>query len=446
MKKILVLGAGRTSTFLIKYFLENSEKENWFVTVADVLLQNSEDKVGLHPRGKAIQLDIYNDSQRYEAVSEADVVVSFLLPEMHIIAAKECLKCNTHLVTASYVSGEMAELNNEAKKKNLIFLNEMGLDPGIDHMDTARLIKKVKQKGGKITSLKSYCGGLVSPESDNNPWGYKFSWSPVSVVLAGQSGSKFLNNSSEKSLSYKEVFGETESVNIPGIGLYEAYPNRDSIPYLKIFDLEGVVNYYRATLRKPGFASAWNALIKIGFTDNSYKITNSGSMTYEDVIRLLLPSANGKSIDVHLAEFLHEKDESEVIRKLLWLGITGKDLINLKDATPAQILLSLLEKKWELKSEDKDMVILQTEVEFLMGNRKKKIISTMLYKGKDNIHTAMTYTASLPAAIGAKLIVQNKINEPGIIIPVSPDIYEPALKELEEYGIKFSEAESDLPD
>ncbi len=446
MKKILVLGAGRTSTFLIRFLLDNSIKENWLVTVGDFILKNAEDKIAGHPNGKAIQMDIYNDEQRHNAISQADVVVSYLLPHMHIVVANECLKCKTHLVTASYVSPQMAELDEEAKKKNLIFLNEMGLDPGIDHMDTARLIKKVKNLNGKITSLKSYCGGLVAPESDNNPWGYKFSWSPISVVLAGQAGSKYLKDSSIASLTYSEIFNTTETVDIPGLGLYEAYPNRDSIPYLEKFALNGISDYYRATLRKPGYAKAWDALIKLGLTDDTKNISDSDDMTYEDVVRNSIPSLNGKPTDEHLADFLNEKSGSDVMKKLLWLGITGKEKINIKDATPARVLLSILEKKWELKPDEKDMVILQTEVEFLVSDKKKKIISTMIYKGKDNIQTAMTLTASLPAAIGVKLIMQNKIKERGVLIPIYPDIYEPELTELEVNGIKFSEIEVDLSD
>jgi saccharopine dehydrogenase-like NADP-dependent oxidoreductase len=441
MKNILILGAGRTATALVEYLLKYSAEEDWFITLGDFSLEAAEQKIAGHSRGKAIQFDIYNEAQRAEEISKADIVISFLLPGMHIFSARECLKYKTHLVTASYVSPQMAELNKDAASSGLIFLCEMGLDPGIDHMDLMRLVTKIKKNNGKLFSVKSYCGGLVSPESDDNPWGYKFTWSPLNVVLAGQGIARYKTKGEVKVVPYRRLFLNTETIGVPGYGVFEAYPNRDSIPYLKKFGLEDIPNFYRATLRRPGFTEAWHALVTIGLTDNSYSIPDSDSLTYRDWVKSYLPKTNGRASVQDIAVFLNLSSGNDIIKKIKYLNLLRDEKIKIPNATPAQILLSLLEEKWKFKSGDNDLVILQTEAEFESENKTKKMISSMTYKGEGNTHTAMTFTAGIPAAIGAKLILQNKIKERGVIIPSTPDIYEPALKELESCGIVFKEEE-----
>ena len=444
MKRIFVIGAGRTATALIDYLLNNSSKQDWEVTVGDFDFELAEQKVQNHPSGRAIKFNALDDNQRTGEISNADIAISFLPPSMHEIIAKECLRHKTNLVTASYVSPEMMSLDEEAKRNGLIFLNEMGVDPGIDHMDAMQLKEKVEEAGGIITSLKSFCGALVSPECDDNPWHYKITWSPMNVILAGQSDARYFENSSVKFVPYRKLFLNIENIVVPGLGSFEAYPNRDSVSYIKKYNLNAVEDFYRGTLRRPGFCKAWNALVKLDLTDNTYTIPNSENLTTREWVRASLPSPNGKPDEEDLAEFLGNDSDTEVLKKIKWLDLFADTKINIKSATSAQILLDLLLKKWKFKENDRDMVVLQTEMIYKTGNKKKKIISTMVQKGKDKLNTAMTYTVGLPVGIAVKLIANENIKERGVIIPVYKDIYSPVLKELEEYGITFTETETEL--
>ena len=444
MKKILVLGAGRTATSLIEYLIGEAEENNWFVTVGDFSLELAAEKVGGAGRAKAIKFDINDEEIRKREISAADVVVSYLPPKLHPIAAKECLECYTHLITASYVSASMMELDREARGKGLIFLNEMGLDPGIDHMDIMSLLSKIKSEGGRPVSIKSSCGGLIAPESDNNPWGYKFTWSPMNVVLAGQNNAKYIKNSQTHFVPYNRLFLEIDPVQIPGQGNFESYPNRDSLPYLIQYGVKDVRDFYRGTLRRPGYAAAWNALIQMGLTDHERCFDNSAGMTYKEWVNSLNPSLKGDDPEAELSEFLGVPADSDIINKILWLDLFREEKIGLASATSAGILLKLLEDKWNFEEDEHDLVILRTEIEYETGKKKKKITSTMTCTGRDKIHTAMTLTGGLPAGIGAKLILEGNIKEKGVIIPVHTDIYEPVLEELKRLGISFNEEQRQL--
>jgi saccharopine dehydrogenase-like NADP-dependent oxidoreductase len=318
-------------------------------------------------------------------------------------------------------------------------LNEMGLDPGIDHMDTMRLITQIKDKGGKIFSLKSYGGGLITPESDTNPWGYKITWSPMNVVTAGMASARYVKKGNLKIVPYNRLFLETEVVEVPGVGNYEAYPNRDSIKYRKIYHLHKIPNVYRGSLRKIGFCEAWNALVKIGLTDNRYIVPESQRFTYEQWLSIYLTKRNGTTTKEAMLDFLDISPDSEVMERLEWLGLLGDKKIRIKNATPAEILLDLLVQKWEFKKSDRDMVILQTEIEYEIKNKKERIVSSLVVKGEDHDHTAMAKTVGLPLGIGVNLILNDKIKERGVIIPIHRDIFRPTLKELAEYGIEPTE-------
>jgi saccharopine dehydrogenase-like NADP-dependent oxidoreductase len=444
MQNIFVIGAGRASTALIEYLLNHADKENWKINVGDSSYDLAHQRVKNHPYGKAIKFDVNDKNQREYEIGNADLVVSFLPPFMHTIVAKECLKSRCHLVTASYLTVEMQELDPKVKKADLIFLNEMGLDPGIDHMNSIQLITKIKNEGGKIISFKSYGSGLISPDSRQNPWKYKFTWSPMNVVLAGQNGAKYLEDNQLKIVPYNRIFNDPKKITIPGYGDFEAYPNRDSLIYREKYDLNDVPNFFRATLRKPGYSEAWDQLIKLGLTDNSYTINNSEDLTYRNWVISYLPEVNGKKPEKALADFLEIPADGKLMQKLLWLGILSNDKIPLKDATPAMILLHLLEDRWKMNIHDTDLVILRTEIKYELNRKLKKIVSTMTCEGKDNHHTAMSKTVGLPAAIGAKLILNKKINEHGVIIPIHKDIYEPVLKELKKFKIDFVEKEIEV--
>ena len=438
-KKILVIGAGRTAFTLVDYLQKQAEMQNWQITIADQSFELAKARAGKNKFTKPIKFDVFDDGQRDDEISLADVVVSLLPETLHIHLVRECLKYKVHLVTASYVSDQMNSFHEQAIKRNVILLNEMGLDPGIDHMETMRIINEVRQKGGTISSLKSYGGGLVADESNNNPWGYKITWNPMNVVTAGMASARYYKDGQLKVVPYNRIFLDTEIVEIPGIGKFESYPNRDSIKYKRIYHIPKIPNVYRGSLRRIGYCEAWNAFVQLGITDNRYIIPDSDSLTYEDFVSIYLDKKDGKSTREQLLEFLNVKANSKIMKKIDWLGLISKKEVKIKDGKPAEILLELLKEKWEFKKNDKDMVILQTEVGYQIEKQKEKIISSLIVFGKNTDSTAMSATVGLPLGIGVNLILNNKIKERGVLIPIHSDIYKPALKELSELGIKPKE-------
>jgi saccharopine dehydrogenase-like NADP-dependent oxidoreductase len=440
MKTILVIGAGRSSSSLIQYFLDHAAAENWQVRVGDVDEKNAIARVGGNANGVAFRFDIADTAQREKEISNASLVVSMLPAFMHGAVAKDCVRFGKHLVTCSYVNDEMRALDAEAKAKNIILLNEIGLDPGIDHMSAMQIIDRIKNAGGEISAFYSYCGGLVAPESNDNPWGYKFSWNPRNVILAGQGTAQFIENGKYKYLPYSRLFTEAKTISVEGHGNFDAYANRDSLSYRPIYGLENIPTMLRGTLRIPGFCKAWNAFVQLGWTDDTWKIHNSSSLTYAELIESFLPAKNG-NVKERLAAFLGEEINSEIMSKLDWLGIFSNEKIKLNDATPAQILQELLERKWKLQPGDKDMIVMQHRFEYLLDNKNHTIISSFVIKGEDEIHTAMAKTVGLPAAIAVKRILSGELKRTGVCVPVTADVYEPVLKELEKFGIRFEEKE-----
>jgi saccharopine dehydrogenase (NADP+, L-glutamate forming) len=436
MKKILVVGAGRTSSSLIKYLLNKSAENDWIVTIADQSLEAAELRAGNHPRAKAIKFNVMDDDERAVQIAKVDIVVSLLPETHHVHLIKDCIKQRAHLVTASYTSPEMASYDKQVNDVGLIFLNEMGLDPGIDHMDTMRLISKVKNKGGNLISLRSFGGGLIAPESDDNPWGYKITWNPMNVVMAGMASARYVQDGKLRIVPYNRLFLDTHIVDIPDIGKFEAYPNRDSIKYRRIYSIPKIPNVFRGSMRKIGFCKAWNALVQIGLTDNRYIVPDSHKLSYNEWLSFYLQKKNGISTKQALVSFLNESEGSEIIDKIEWLGLLREEKIKLRDATPAEILLDLLKKKWKFKENDRDMVILHTEVEYEIEKRVERFVSSFIVKGEPGFNTAMASTVGLPMGIAVNLILNNKIKEKGVIIPIYPDIFKPALKELADLGIK----------
>lgn len=437
-KNILIIGAGRSSSSLIKYLLDESVKHNWQVTVGDMSLETAQQKVSNHPNGKAVLFDINNETQRNNEISKADIVVSMLPAFMHISVANDCVKLKKHLVTASYVSKEMAALDNEAKKVGIVLLNEMGLDPGIDHMSAMQIIDKLKAEGAEITSFKSYCGGLVAPESNDNPWGYKFSWNPRNVILAGQGTAMYIENGKYKYIPYNRLFTQTETIQVDGYGNFDGYANRDSLSYRSAYGLENIPTMLRGTLRMPGYCSAWNIFVKLGWTDDSYKIENSHKLTYAQLLDAFLPESN-QSLKKRLADFMQLPEDADEIKKVEWLEIFTDKKIKTENGTPAQILQELLEEKWLLKKDDKDMIVMQHLFEYIINGKKHRITSSLVTKGDDQIYTAMAKTVGLPAAIAVKMILLNQLHLKGVKIPTDKTIYKPVLEELKSFGINFIE-------
>jgi saccharopine dehydrogenase-like NADP-dependent oxidoreductase len=438
MKTILVIGAGRSSSSLIQYLLDHATQEKWQVRVGDVDEKNATARVGGNVNGTAFRFDITDAVQREKEIANASLVVSMLPAFMHGAVAKDCVRLGKHLVTCSYVNDEMRALDEEAKKKNIILLNEIGLDPGIDHMSAMQIIDTIKNNGGEITAFYSYCGGLVAPESNDNPWGYKFSWNPRNVILAGQGTAQFIENGKYKYLPYSRLFSQAKTISVEGHGNFDAYANRDSLSYRAVYGLSTIPTMLRGTLRMPGFCKAWNAFVQLGWTDDTWKIHNSATLSYAELIESFLPEGKG-NVKERLAAFLGEELNSEIMSKLEWLGIFTSEKITLADATPAQILQELLERKWKLMPGDKDRIVMQHRFEYTMQQKKHTIISSFVIDGEDEIHTAMAKTVGLPAAIAVRRILSGELKRTGVCVPVTEDIYAPVLKELENFGIRFDE-------
>ncbi|TAH40648.1 MAG: saccharopine dehydrogenase [Bacteroidetes bacterium] len=438
MKKILLIGAGRSSSSLIAYLLEHAKTENWTLTIADISKENANAKLGGDPSGNAIALDIHNSVATTAEIEKADLVLSMLPAHMHISVARECVRLKKHLVTASYVSAEMQELDAAATSAGIILLNECGLDPGIDHMSAMEVIDRVHKEGGKISSFKSYTGGLVAPESNDNPWGYKFSWNPRNVILAGQGTACYIEEGNYKYVPYNRLFTHVDKIAVKGIGTFDGYPNRDSLSYRKIYQLDNIQTMLRGTLRQDGFCKAWNIFVQLGLTDDSYKIEDASKLSYASLLEAFLPTAKGnQSLRKRLADFAGLAEEDEAIKLIEWTGILEDKALGVTKASPAEILQSLLEKKWILRKEDKDMIVMQHDFEYEMENKKFRQKSSLVVKGDDSVYTAMAKTVGLPAAIATRLILSGKIQSRGVQIPVGKEIYFPVLQELEKSGIKF---------
>ncbi|WDF60114.1 saccharopine dehydrogenase C-terminal domain-containing protein [Flavobacterium sp. KACC 22758] len=441
MRSVLIIGAGRSASSLINYLLKKSETENLHLVVADLSLALAEKKTQKHPNATPIALDIFNTKERQTAIEKASIVISMLPAHLHIEIAKDCILFKKHLVTASYISDAMQALDQEVKKNNLIFMNEIGLDPGIDHMSAMKVIDEIRSKGGKILLFESFCGGLVAPESDNNLWNYKFTWAPRNVVLAGQGGAaKFIQEGTYKYIPYSALFRRTEFLEVEGYGKFEAYSNRDSLKYRSVYGLDDVLTLYRGTIRRVGFSRAWNMFVQLGMTDDSYILEGSENMSYRQFINSFLPYHPTDSVEIKTRLILKIDQDDIMWDKLLELDLFNPDKkVNLPNATPAQILEKILTDSWALEPEDKDMIVMYHKFGYELNGEKKQIDSKMVCIGDDQTYTAMAKTVGLPVAMATLLILNGKITTPGVQLPIKKEVYEPILKELEEYGVIFNE-------
>ena len=441
MRQILIIGAGRSASSLIQYLLNKSEKENLHLIIGDIALDLAQKKTNNHPNATAIALDIFNANQRKEAIQKSDIVISMLPAHLHIEVAKDCIVCKKSLVTASYVSDAMQELDAEAKENNLIFMNEIGLDPGIDHMSAMKVIDEIKERGGKMLLFESFCGGLVAPESDTNRWNYKFTWAPRNVVLAGQGGAaKFIQEGAYKYIPYCNLFRRTEFLEVEGYGRFEAYSNRDSLKYRSVYGLDDVLTLYRGTIRKVGFSKAWNMFVQLGMTDDSYVLENSETMSYRQFVNAFLPYHPTDSVEIKTRLILKIDQDDIMWDKLLELDLfNDKKIVGLKNATPAQILEKILSDSWTLQPQDKDMIVMYHKFGYELEGVKHQIDSKMVCIGDDQMYTAMSKTVGLPVAMATLQILNGKIITPGVQLPILKEVYLPILKELEEYGVVFKE-------
>ncbi|HJW16553.1 MAG TPA: saccharopine dehydrogenase C-terminal domain-containing protein, partial [Flavisolibacter sp.] len=498
MKNILLFGAGKSATVLIDYLLKNAEKEQWHLTLADANRGMSEEKIGGSIFGTAVTIDIANDEERKALINNADIVISLLPPIYHIVVAKDCIEFSKNLLTASYIDESMRSLRGNIEEKHLLFLCEMGLDPGIDHMSAKKMIDDIHEKNGKIDSFISHCGGLVAPESDNNPWHYKISWNPRNVVMAGKAGAIYKQGGEIIELNYEDLFAEKRYVNIPGNEALCWYPNRDSLSYISKYGLEETNTFIRTTLRHPDYIYGWKNIIDLKLTSedifyNTDKCSlyrffrehmdkNGFSEWLENKLRdqfdltkgLLAELVNlveleqkaaDKGVDtpdeimmvdgkgdlqkvdiddlkINAAATLADKmhDASLTLKQLFYLGMDDDTtLINKGECSASDVLQFALEKKLALQPGDKDLVIMLHEIEYTLDNKKFKSTASLVVTGEDDANTAMAKTVGLPLGIAAKLILNGSISEKGLLIPVDKHIYLPVLEELKQEGIFFNE-------
>ncbi len=439
-KSILVLGAGRSSAVLIAYLAQACKEYQWRFTVGDFSLKAAMKMTEVLTEVSAIQFDIQNKTESSKAIRESDIVVSLLPAHLHHLVAELCLEFGKHLITASYVSDEMKAYHTKAQEKNLLFLNECGLDPGIDHMSAMQLIDRIKKEGGKIISFESFTGGLISPETDpSNPWRYKFTWNSRNVVMAGQSTAKYLENDEFKYIPYQQLFTRLTPVHVPGHGDYEGYANRDSLKYISAYGLDSVKTMLRGTLRNKGFCSAWNVLVQLGCCDDTFEMEHLGNMTHADFMRSFLPGSKNQSLKNLIDTQTGLRENSREIEMIEWVGLFSDEPIGLEKGTPAQVLEHILNKKWKLSPGDKDQIVMWHRFVFLTNGNQKEIQATLIATGDDAIRTAMAKTVGLPLGMAAKYLALGKIGSRGVVIPIAPEFYDPILKELATLGIELKE-------
>ncbi|HWB26392.1 MAG TPA: saccharopine dehydrogenase C-terminal domain-containing protein [Chitinophagaceae bacterium] len=500
-KHIILFGAGKSSTALVDYLKQVSLENNWLVTVADGNIMAAHAKVGEHSHAKAVQLNIESTQERQQLVQQADIVISLLPPALHYVLALDCLAFGKHLLTASYIDEKIKNLSKDIQNKGLLFLCEMGLDPGIDHMSAMQLLHRIQHKNGIVTSFISHCGGLVAPESDDNPWHYKISWNPRNVVLAGKAGATFRQKGREVHVLYEQLFSANPPVEVPGISPLVYYPNRDSSGYSRLYGIENAETFIRTTLRHPAFCTGWKNIVDLKLTDEE-KVYQTDGMTVADFFKIhfekhgftnwlndMLGSRLSyakemmeKLMELMEAEELEDDDGNEEnedhfmmvnekgdlsvidvedvkdkaaetvattmheanlsMKQLFFLGLDDEQQINKGLCSAADILQFILEQKLALKHHDKDMVVMMHEIEYTVGIEKNTVKSWLAVKGNDNVHTAMAKTVGLPLGIAAKLILEGAIKETGLHIPIIPSVYEPVLNELKKQGIAFEEKDS----
>lgn len=447
MQRIFVIGAGKSSSVLIHYLLERAVIQQWQVTVGDMSLELAQSKVGGHAHGTALEFNVDDAALRQELISNSDLVISLLPASMHVPVASDCVRLKKHFISASYVSPEMAALHDAAVANDVVLLNECGLDPGIDHMTAMQLMRSIQDRGGIINSFESYTGGLISPESDNNPWHYKLTWNPRNIVIAGQGVAGFTWKDRQKWIPYNKLFTRYDLLEIPGYGWFEGYPNRDSNKYREIYQLEQTHTLVRGTLRKQGFCDAWNALVQLGVTDDSYTVDMQEGSTWSQFVNTYLPFDPKKNIREKFIEYFHMENAPEVMEKLDWLGIFSDRPIGHTSATPARILQTLLEDKWKLEPGDQDMIVMLHKLEYTLNGVEMEAQMSFVVTGDDEINTAMASTVGLPLGMAAKQILNGNLQQRGVIIPITADIYEPILRELQDdFDVRFMHSEKVMSD
>jgi saccharopine dehydrogenase (NADP+, L-glutamate forming) len=436
VQKILVLGAGMVAGPLIRYLLDH----NYGLTVTSLGLEDAVKLVGGDPHGTALSLDLSDDATLSQLIGEHDLVISLVPYSFHPLVANHCLQKGKNLITASYVSAEMAAFDQEAKEQGLIFLNEIGLDPGIDHMSAMRIIDDVHARGGKIRHFRSYCGGLPAPEANDNPYGYKFSWAPRGVLMASRNGARYWRDNHEVNVRPERLFRDMHLLEVPGAGVYEAYPNRDSLEYRDIYDLgDEVRSVFRGTLRYIGWCNTMHSLVKVGMLDNEPR--DSKDMTYADYMRDLLEAEPSEDLRVVAASRMRLPPDTLPPWNMHWLGLFSRRPIGHDQISPLDALSEIMQDKLRYNPGERDMVVLFHEFKawFAEDDHYECLTSSLVDFGVRYGDSSMSRTVSLPAAIAARLILEDKITSRGVLRPVIPEIYNPVLDELANLNIVCAE-------
>ena len=440
MRRILLFGAGKSSTCLIDYLVTKLKKNDWYLVVCDADLSLASSKTGSSENTEAVSINVEDEDERQKLIHPADIVISMLPPSLHFLIAKDCLHFSKNLLTASYVDENIRSLEKEIREKKLLFLCEMGLDPGIDHMSAMKIIDSIKEQGGVINSFISHCGGLVAPECDNNPWHYKITWNPRNIVLAGKDGAEYLKENEIVKVVYKSVFKNCPPVNL--IDNYPLcwYPNRDSMHYIDLYGLQGISTFIRTTLRHPAFCRGWNKFVNMRLTATDDFEAIKDCKTCVDWLTVkTAPYFSNKNWTNYLQMYLTDPYKHEFDKQMVFLGLRSKEVLPENFKCSADILQYLLEKKLAIHPDDKDMIVMLHELQYELEGKKHEVRSSLVVKGEDNLKTAMAKTVGVPLGIATKLILEHKIKLTGLHIPVVKEIYSPILAELKEYGILFNE-------
>jgi saccharopine dehydrogenase-like NADP-dependent oxidoreductase len=434
-KKVVIFGAG----FVVKPMVDYLVEHNYFITIGDIVLEKAQNLAAPHINVKAIQLDSNNTEQVDELIKRHDLVVSLLPAFIHPEIAERCIKFKKNMVTASYVSQRMKNLDQKAKDAGIIVLNEIGVDPGIDHMSAMKVFNKVRGDGGKITSFMSYCGGLPAPEANTNPLGYKFSWAPKGVLMAALNSARYMMDGKVIEIEGIDLLKNYWFVDIKGIGSFEAHPNRDSYNYIDIYGLNHLKTMYRGTLRNIGHCDTWLILSQMGFFSEDEVFENLEGTVKDFILSKIFKVDKNTCLKTLLMEKFNLSETNVILKKFEWLGFFDETPIPIKKGGAVDVLTEIMLRKMSYKAGERDILVLHHQFVAEYPNKTQEITSTMIDFGISNGDMSMARTVSLPVAIGVRMIMEGKINLTGVHIPIIPEIYEPVLKELDKLGIKVIE-------
>ena len=447
MHRILLLGTGKSSSYVVKYLLEKSRTEDWILEIGDQDPSPAKAWIKETPKVRVFTIDVEDQAQRRAALERSRLVISLLPAHLHVAVAKDALMLGVHMLTASYVQEDLQALSKSFADRHLILLMEMGVDPGIDHMIAMKMIDQIRKAGHQIRSFYSCTGALLAPQSvDQNPWRYKFTWSPYQIMRAGKPGAQFIEQGRVQRVPYHQLFHRIRHIHIPHHGDFEVYANRDSISYRETYKLDDIDTLYRGTLRPLGFSEVWHILVQTGLTDDGLRVDRLESMTHRAFVSSFLSEDNTASTEVLWARCLGVSMNDDLMHKLRWIGLFDDTPIGMSgSATALEVLQHIFEKKWMLSNTDRDQVVLWEQIQYTDAQQDQLQTRTaqVICLGKDGVHTAVAKTVGLTLGIGARLILEGKLSHlSGLHLPILPEIYDPTLAELATYDIQYTEEQN----